>query len=105
MRGYEYRSLGPTYNGSVVGGLSLLGASAELRVRFWERLGIVPFIDMATVSPDSVPSFSDKVFIGAGIGFRYYTSLGPIRIDVAAPTTHTQGQPKVGVYLGLGQAF
>jgi translocation and assembly module TamA len=105
VRGYEYRSLGPSYNGTVVGGLSLLGASAELRMRFWERLGGVTFIDMATVSPDSVPSFSDPVFTGAGIGLRYYTSLGPIRIDVAAPTTHTQGQPKVGVYLGLGQAF
>jgi translocation and assembly module TamA len=105
VRGYEYRSLGPTFNGAVVGGLSLIGASAELRARIWERFGIVPFIDVATVSPDSVPSFSDEVYIGAGVGFRYYTSLGPIRIDVAAPTTHTQGQPKFGVYLGLGQAF
>jgi translocation and assembly module TamA len=105
VRGYEYRSLGPTYAGTVVGGLSLIGASAELRARLWERFGIVPFIDVATVSPDSAPSFSDKVYIGAGVGFRYYTSLGPIRVDVAVPTTHTQGQPKFGVYLGLGQAF
>ncbi len=67
--------------------------------------GIVPFLDMATVSADSVPSFSDEVYLGAGIGVRYYTSLGPIRLDFAVPTTHTQGQPKFGVYLGLGQAF
>lgn len=105
VRGYEYRSLGPTYNGSVVGGLSMLGASAELRMRVFESFGLVPFVDMATVSPDSLPGFNDKVYIGAGLGLRYYTSLGPIRVDVAAPTTHTQGQPKVGVYLGLGQAF
>jgi len=105
VRGYEYRSLGPTYNGSVVGGLSMLGASAELRMRVFESFGLVPFIDMATVSPDSLPGFNDNVYIGAGLGLRYYTSLGPIRIDVAAPTTHTQGQAKVGVYLGLGQAF
>lgn len=105
VRGYEYRSLGPTYRGSVVGGLSLIGASAEVRARVFEQFGIVPFIDMATVSADSVPSFSDKVYIGAGIGVRYYTSLGPIRLDFAVPTTHTEGQPKFGVYLGLGQAF
>ena len=105
VRGYEYRSLGPTYRGSVVGGLSLIGASAEVRARVFEQFGVVPFIDMATVSADSVPSFSDEVYIGAGIGFRYYTSLGPIRLDFAVPTTHTEGQPKFGAYLGLGQAF
>lgn len=105
VRGYEYRSLGPTYRGSVVGGLSLIGASAEVRARAFDRFGIVPFVDMATVSAESVPSFDDKVYLGAGIGFRYYTSLGPIRIDFAVPTTHTEGQPKFGVYLGLGQAF
>lgn len=105
VRGYEYRSLGPTFQGVVVGGLSLIGASAELRARVFDDFGIVPFLDMATVSPDSVPSFSDEVYLGAGIGVRYYTSLGPIRLDFAVPTTHTEGQPKFGVYLGLGQAF
>lgn len=105
VRGYEYRSLGPTVDGRVVGGLSMLGASAELRVRVSESWGLVPFVDVATVSADSVPSFSDPVFVGAGLGVRYYTSLGPLRLDLAAPVTNREGQPSFGAYVGLGQAF
>jgi len=105
VRGYEYRSLGPTYAGQVVGGLSMVGGSAELRWRAMDTLGLVPFIDAALVSPDSFPSFSEPVYIGAGLGLRYYTAFGPLRFDFAAPTTHRGGQPKFGVYVGLGQAF
>ncbi len=105
VRGYQYRSLGPTFNGRVVGGLSMLGASAELRLRLMESLGLVPFVDAAIVSADSFPSFNEPVFVGAGLGLRYYTSFGPIRLDLAAPLTNTQGQPRFGAYVGLGQAF
>ncbi len=105
VRGYEYRSLGPTIGGSVVGGLGIVGASAELRLRVTDQVGIVPFIDAAIVSDDSVPSFSEAIFVGAGIGIRYYTSLGPLRADAAVPLTNRDGQPKFGLYVGLGQAF
>ncbi|MBI1649169.1 autotransporter assembly complex protein TamA [Hyphomicrobium sulfonivorans] len=105
VRGYEYRSLGPTFNGQVVGGLSMVGGSAELRWRIMDSLGLVPFVDVAVVSPDSFPTFNEPVYVGAGIGLRYYTSFGPLRLDFAIPTTHTEGQPKFGVYVGLGQSF
>jgi translocation and assembly module TamA len=105
VRGYEYRSLGPIYDGEVVGGLSMLGGSAEFRWRVFDTVGLVPFIDAALVSPDSFPDFSEPVYIGAGLGLRYYTSFGPLRLDLAMPLTHTEGQPKFGAYVGLGQAF
>ncbi|MDO9487795.1 MAG: BamA/TamA family outer membrane protein, partial [Sphingomonadaceae bacterium] len=42
---------------------------------------------------------------GAGIGARYYTTFGPIRIDVATPLDPRSGDPKIGVYVSIGQAF
>ncbi len=105
VRGYEYRSIGPTVGGSVVGGRSFAGASLELRLRPTEQIGVVPFIDVVSVSVDSVPKFSDAPFVGAGLGLRYFTPIGPIRLDMAAPLTHRDHRSKFGVYVGLGQAF
>lgn len=105
MRGYEYRSLGRTLSGEVVGGLSYASSSLEMRLRPTKQIGIVPFVDFATVSLDRVPKFSDSIYVGAGVGFRYYTALGPIRIDAAVPLTNRKNRPKFGVYVGLGQAF
>lgn len=105
VRGYEYRSLGPRIDGEIAGGLALIGGSAEARIRINDRFGIVPFIDAAAVSEDSAMSFSDGIYVGAGIGLRYYTSLGPLRLDVAIPLNDHPGQAGFGIYLGLGQAF
>ena len=43
--------------------------------------------------------------LGAGAGLRYYTPIGPIRLDVAVPTPRHPGDDAVEVYIGLGQAF
>lgn len=105
VRGYEYRSLGPTVDNEIVGGLGYVGASAELRLRVTELFGIVPFIDVASVTDNPWPDFSGDFFVGTGIGLRYYTALGPLRVDVATPLTHREGRSAIGVYVGLGQAF
>ena len=54
--------------------------------------------------PAGAPAVKRKRF-GAGIGARYYTTFGPIRIDVATPLDPRSGDPKVGVYVSIGQAF
>lgn len=105
VRGYEYRSLGPMLGGDVIGGLGYVSASAEVRLKLTETFGIVPFVDVASVTDHAWPSFAGDYFIGAGIGLRYYTALGPLRIDVATPLTERDGRSAVAVYVGLGQAF
>ena len=105
VRGYEYRSLGPELGGQVVGGLGYVAGTAELRLRVTNTFGIVPFVDAAAVSDDVWAGASDVVYVGAGIGLRYHTALGPIRVDVAAPLTDRDGQSPVAVYVGLGQSF
>ncbi len=104
VRGYEYRSLGPD-PASDTGGRSLLAASLELRLKATESIGIVPFVDIASVSRDSLPSFSETPYVGAGLGLRYFSALGPLRLDVAVPLTERDDRQAFGFYVGLGQAF
>ena len=42
---------------------------------------------------------------GTGMGVRYYTSFGPIRLDVGTPINPQRGDGRVAVYVSLGQAF
>ncbi|HEX9906101.1 MAG TPA: autotransporter assembly complex family protein [Propylenella sp.] len=105
IRGYEYRSIGPTIGGDVVGGLSFWETSLELRYRLTDLVGIVPFIDAGAAYEESVPDFSGKIRVGAGLGIRYYTPLGPLRFDLAVPLNPDGGDPALAFYVGLGQAF
>jgi translocation and assembly module TamA len=78
--------------------------SLELRQRFLSSYGAVAFVDAGQVGGDGVP-FDGNVQVGAGVGARYYTSFGPIRLDVAVPVTKLQGGDSLEVYIGIGQAF
>jgi translocation and assembly module TamA len=105
IRGYEYRSVGPRQGDDVVGGLSFWEASFETRVRVTERIGLVPFIDAGAAYAEAIPDFSEDIRVGAGLGIRYNTGLGPIRFDVAVPLNRQDDDPSVAFYVGLGQAF
>ena len=104
VRGYGYQDIGPRdANNDPIGGKSLAEFSLESRVRFG-NFGIVPFVDAGNISTSFLPRFRD-LRIGAGMGFRYYSSFGPIRIDVGTPLNPQKGDPRVAVYVSLGQAF
>ncbi len=102
VRGYPYQSIGPSGpNGDPIGGRSVLEGSAELRVKFRPRWGVVGFVDAGTADRDSFPGF-EEVKVGAGAGVRYHTDFGPIRTDVAVPLDEGEG---VQLYISIGQAF
>ncbi|WP_461158443.1 autotransporter assembly complex protein TamA [Sphingobium sp. TomMM35A] len=104
VRGYGYQDIGPRdANNDPIGGKSLAEFSLESRVRFG-NFGVVPFIDAGNISTSFLPRFRD-LRIGAGLGLRYYSSFGPIRIDVGTPLNPQKGDPRVAVYVSLGQAF
>lgn len=104
VRGYSYQDIGPRdIYGDPVGGRSLAEFSLEARVRFG-AFGVVPFVDAGNIYTSNVPRL-DKMRIGAGIGGRYYSSFGPIRIDVGTPINRRTGEARVAVYVSLGQAF
>jgi translocation and assembly module TamA len=106
VRGYEFRSISPeNSDGDEIGGRSSITGSVELRYRFLEDFGIVPFFDAGTVSPDSAPNFDEPIQYAAGIGFRYYTAFGPIRADIAVPLNPRHDDDPIAFYVSIGQAF
>ena len=108
VRGYGYRQIGPLNNiGDPVGGRSLTEFSLEARVRTGlmdGAISVVPFIDAGTVGSDAIPGF-DQIKFGAGVGIRYHTGFGPLRLDVAMPLNPGPNDSFVAVYVALGQAF
>lgn len=106
VRGYEFRSISPLdEDDDPTGGRSLVEGSIELRYRFLEDYGIVPFFDAGTVTEDVFPSFDEDVQYAAGLGFRYYSAIGPIRADIAVPLNPRDDDEPVAFYISIGQAF
>jgi translocation and assembly module TamA len=109
VRGQPYRSLGipvtrmlgPQF---LIGGQYFLGGSIELRAKVTERIGVVGFVDAGSIGLDGFLDDASDPHAGAGLGLRYDTGFGPIRLDVAAPVSGTTGDG-VQIYIGLGQAF
>ncbi len=108
VRGYGFREIGPQdMLGDPSGGRSLVELGAEARIRTGlldGAVSVVPFVDAGSVSPSVTPDF-DEIKIGAGVGVRYHTGFGPLRLDVAVPLTPGPDDSFVAVYVSLGQAF
>lgn len=104
VRGFGYQELGPKDpDNRPIGGRSIVEAAGEIRYRFGDY-GIVGFVDAGQVYTSQVPRFSDWRF-GAGIGGRFYTDFGPMRLDVATPIKRRPGESRISVYVSIGQAF
>ncbi|MGN3973888.1 autotransporter assembly complex protein TamA [Tsuneonella sp. SYSU-LHT278] len=108
VRGYGFQAIGPRdANGNPTGGRSLVEGAIEARIgtRYFDgALSVVPFLDAGSVSQSVTPDF-DTVRFGAGIGVRYDTGFGPLRLDVATPINPAPGDSRIAVYVSLGQAF
>lgn len=105
VRGYGFQSIGPRdLNNDPIGGRSLTEFSLEARVRAFGNFGVVPFIDAGNIYTSPLPKFSGFRY-GAGVGVRYYSNFGPIRVDVGTPLNPQPGDSRIAVYVSLGQAF
>lgn len=109
VRGYAYRNIGLPVDvdgeEEVTGGRSLVEASAEARVKVTDAIGVVAFADAGLVGEESFPDFGEEPKVGAGVGLRYLTGLGPIRLDAAVPLNPNDNDPSFAFYVGIGQAF
>ncbi|HMO76829.1 MAG TPA: BamA/TamA family outer membrane protein [Sphingopyxis sp.] len=104
VRGFGYQELGPKDpDNNPIGGRSVNEAAIEARYRFG-NYGIVGFVDAGQVYRGSTPTFSDMRF-GVGIGGRFYTNFGPMRLDIATPINRQPGESRISVYVSIGQAF
>ncbi|WP_245504496.1 autotransporter assembly complex protein TamA [Aquabacter spiritensis] len=105
LRGYEYQAASPRNDlGIIVGGLSFFTGSLEARLRVTDTIGIVPFFDVGAAFASEWPDFSGLQY-AYGIGLRYYTAIGPLRIDVAFPGNPDIAGTNYGIYVSLGQSF
>ncbi|HEY7978023.1 MAG TPA: BamA/TamA family outer membrane protein [Rhizomicrobium sp.] len=105
VRGFAYQSIGPLFpDGNPVGAKSVDAGTIEFRQRIGEDWGGAAFVDAGQASASGA-LFTGDVRVGAGIGARYYTALGAVRLDVAVPLTRVHGGDAFEVYIGLGQAF
>lgn len=108
VRGFGFQGVGPRDQfGEATGGAALLEASVEARINTGlldNTIQVVPFFDIGSVSQRSVPNF-DFIRYAAGLGVRYKTSFGPIRVDVGVPLNRSEFDAPVVVFVGIGQAF
>jgi translocation and assembly module TamA len=105
VRGFKYQSVGPQFpDGTPEGGTAISAATVEYRQRILENYGFAAFVDAGQTTASGTP-FNGNYHVGVGVGARYYTSIGPIRLDVAVPVNKEPGGDSFELYIGIGQAF
>jgi translocation and assembly module TamA len=105
VRGQGYQSLGAMQGGVLTGGRSFFGTSLELRQDLFGNFGAVLFADTGYVASDPYWDSGGSWHTGAGIGVRYDTPVGPIRLDLATPVGGAGAGEDLYFYIGIGQAF
>lgn len=97
VRGYDYESLGPVNdNGDVIGGSYLLDGSIEMDRLLAEKWSIAAFVDSGSAFNNSTIEFST----GAGVGIRWYSPVGPFRLDIAHPFDDPDNSYRIHISLG-----
>ena len=106
VRGYAYQAIGPKdHYGDPRGGVSFHEVNLEARFRVTEHIGIVPFIDGGMVYEEEYPRLFRDFQWGAGLGLRYFTPIGPVRLDVAVPLEKKSDDRGYLIYISIGQSF
>lgn len=105
VRGQGYQSLGVDLApGVTVGGRAFMGVSGELRTMVNDNVQAVAFADAGFIGEEALGSGVGEWHGGAGVGARYFTAVGPIRVDLATPVDDDAFQA-FEIYIGIGQAF
>jgi len=109
VRGQAYQSLGvdSVSDGEAIttGGASFIGAQLETRLSISDAIALVGFYDVGYVGATSSPGEDGDWHAGAGLGLRYNTAIGPIRLDLATPASGDDAGESLQIYIGIGQAF
>jgi len=107
IRGYKFQSVGPLGpDETPLGGRSLFEIGAELRVKITDTIGGVVFLEGGNVYDDELPDTSSDMQWAAGFGIRYFTTVGPMRLDFGFPLNSREDiDDPMQFYISIGQAF
>jgi translocation and assembly module TamA len=110
VRGRSFQSIGVEVteedgDEATLAGASLAGVQLEARVGLAGAFSGVAFADAAAVGEGLFPEEGDAFGAGAGLGVRYDTAVGPVRLDVATPASGEDAFGAVQLYIGIGQSF
>ncbi len=107
LRGYRYLTVSPLgHDGEKpLGGRSLFVYTIETRHRIGENFGCVFFYDIGNVYKQDYLELSKGILQSAGFGIRYYTPIGPVRLDVAFPLNKRHIDNYLEAYFSIGQSF
>ena len=106
VRGFAFQTAGELdQEDDPIGGRSLFEASGEVRVRVTETIGVVAFVDVGAAFTSRFPDFDDELRIGAGPGIRYFSPIGPLRVDLGFPVNPRDSDDAFQLYISIGQAF
>ena len=106
VRGFANNRLGPLdSSGNPIGGNSWIEGSVEARFPITRSWGGVVFVDFGNVFASALSyDLADLRYTG-GVGVRYFTPVGPLRLDVAFVLDKKEGDQTAPVYFSIGQAF
>ncbi len=106
LRGYRYQTVSPLDHEKPIGGRSAIYLTVETRFRVTESIGLVPFIDLGSVYRTALPTIHEKWYKSAGLGLRFFTSMGPFRLDIAFPLDRRKEfDPAYKILVSIGQMF
>jgi translocation and assembly module TamA len=106
VRGFGFQLAGPlNADDDPIGGRSLLELSAEVRMRFTETIGGVVFVDAGSSFESTLPDFDPGLRVGTGVGLRYFSPIGPLRLDIGFPINRRPVDDAFQLYISIGQAF
>jgi outer membrane protein assembly factor BamA len=109
-RGFRFDMVGPrvtAQDGQLypIGGNALVFGGAEMRYNLTRALQVASFLDLGNVYPEARDIELRALRRSAGVGLRYRTPIGPVRLDWGYVLDHEQGEPRSHLHLTIGHAF
>ncbi len=105
VRGFPQNGLGPkSKDNSPIGGNAFVSGNLEFRIKAWKSLGFVLFLDTGNVW-ERIKDIDFNLRYTAGIGLRYSTPVGPIRIDYGHKLDRKEGESSGEIHFSIGHAF
>ena len=109
VRGFEYRSIGPTVNDRNVGGQTMLLLTAEVTHPIWGPLRGAAFIDAGNAWKDAYELSFSEINVGVGYGIRLKLPMikAPLKLDIAYPVIKNQDNVsrKFRIHFNVGFTF